>query len=96
MFVTLTSDVEDLITPESDDIVQTIAETILEEGARATFCVVGEKARLWRSRGRSDVVAALGRHDIGYHSDYHSLHPTIVEYLAGKQWHDGVLEVLAR
>ena len=42
------------------------------------------------------MVASLGRHDIGYHSDGHSLHPTVVEYLAARGWEDGVEEALRR
>jgi hypothetical protein len=40
---------------------------------RGTFKVVGEKARVLQQRGRTDVIQALGRHCIGYHSDWHSI-----------------------
>ena len=96
MYVTLLMDVEDLIAEESDDIAKTCAEILLEEQVRATLCIVGEKARLLRQRGRGDVIAALAAHDLGVHTDLHSVHPTIAEYLGDKDWETGVAEALRR
>jgi hypothetical protein len=42
------------------------------------------------------VIAALKKHDIGYHSNYHSVHPTPSEYLAECGWADGVAEFVRR
>jgi hypothetical protein len=95
MYVTLLSDVEDILDPEADGITRTFAEIVEREGARATFCVVGERVRQWVDRGRADVIQALARHDVGYHTLRHSVHPTILEYLAGKGWDDGVAAVRA-
>jgi hypothetical protein len=43
-----------------------------------------------------DVIAALKKHDIGYHSDFHSVHPTPAEYLADCNFLDGVAEFVRR
>ena len=43
---------------------------LTRQGVRATFKVVGEKARTLERRGRRDVIAALTKHEIGYHSNY--------------------------
>jgi hypothetical protein len=96
MYVTLLMDVEDLVAPEADDMAKTCADILIEEGVQATLCVVGEKARLLSQRGRADVVAALGQHDLGIHTDLHSVHPTIAEFLGDKGWDDGVSEALRR
>jgi hypothetical protein len=96
MFVSLLFDVEDIVSPEADDIALTVANMLSQLGACATFCVVGERVRQWVERGRSDVIAALARHDIGFHTDLHSVHPTIVEYLADKAWEAGIAEVVRR
>ena len=96
MYVSLLFDVEDLISTRADDDTREVAETVSSEGLRATFCVVGERVRQWRERGRNDVVDSLARHDLGFHTDLHSVHPTVVEYLADKGWEDGVDEVLRR
>ncbi len=96
MYVFVVLDVEDLVHPESDDVTLDVAKLLSAEGITATLCVVGEKARLWERRGRQDVLAAVGRHDVGLHSDRHSIHPTPSEYLADKGWEDGVAEAERR
>src|SRR5215475_2630269 len=88
VYVVLWFDTEDYIEPKADDAALRIANDLTAEGVRATFKVVGEKARVLEARGRHDVVAALSRHAIGYHSNWHSVHPTPAEYLL----HLGYLE----
>ena len=94
MYVYVCFDVEDLVDPDSDEPPLDIAEMLSAEGIVASLCVVGEKARLWERRGRSDVIAAVKRHDVSLHTDHHSLHPTVAEYLADKGWSDGVAEAM--
>ncbi len=96
MYITLLFDVEDFIDPESDNAARTIADLLTDEGVRATMCIVGERARQWRDRGRTDVIAALGRHDIGYHTNLHSIHPVIAEYNEHLDWEAGIAETLRR
>jgi len=43
-------------------------------------------------RDRWDAISALSRHDIGYHTDFHSVHPTITEYLREMDWDEGIRE----
>jgi hypothetical protein len=88
VYVVLWFDTEDYIEPASDDAALRIANDLSAEGVRATFKVVGEKARVLEKRGRRDVIQALSRHAIGYHSNWHSVHPTPAEYLL----HLGYLE----
>lgn len=94
MYLYLCFDVEDLVHPDSDDIPRDIAEMLADDGLVASLYVVGEKARLWERRGRRDVIAAVARHDVGLHTDHHSVHPTVSEYLADKGWDDGVEEAM--
>jgi hypothetical protein len=54
--------------------------------------VVGEKARVLESRVRTDVIRALSHHDIGYHSNFHSIQPTPALYLRDMGWLDGAAE----
>ncbi len=96
MYITLFMDVEDPVALEADDIVKTCADILTEESVQATLCIVGEKARLLKQRGRTDVIQAMKQHDIGFHSNLHSVHPTITEYLADKGWEDGVSEAIRR
>ncbi|HEX4951582.1 MAG TPA: polysaccharide deacetylase family protein [Blastocatellia bacterium] len=96
IYVTLWFDTEDYILPQSDDAAKRLAEMLTRLGIKATFKVVGEKARVLEQRGRKDVIAALKKHEIGYHSNYHSMHPTPAEYLQNTDWDEGVAEFYRR
>jgi hypothetical protein len=94
MYIYICFDVEDLVHPDSDDVPRDIAQMLADDGIVASMYVVGEKARLWERRGRTDVITAVRQHDVGLHTDHHSVHPTVSEYLADKGWADGVAEAL--
>jgi len=94
--VVLWFDTEDYLLPASDDAAKRVAEILTARGIRGTFKVVGEKARVLEQRSRGDVVAALRKHDIGYHSNLHSVHPTPAEYLSACGWLDGIAEFARR
>ena len=96
VYVVLWFDTEDYILPASDDAAKRLAEFLTAEGVPATFKLVGEKARTLERRGRSDVIAALDHHDIGYHANTHSQHPTPAEYESGLDWETGVEEFTRR
>src|SRR3954471_7566333 len=89
-------DTEDYLLPADDDAAKRLAQMLTEKGVRATFKVVGEKARVLEQRGRTDVIEALKKHDIGYHANYHSVHPTPSEYLADCGLLDGMEEFIRR
>src|SRR5438105_14536016 len=80
--VILWFDTEDYLLPADDDACKRLAEMLTERKIRATFKVVGEKARVLEKRGRKDVIRALQQHDIGDHANLHSVHPAPSEYLA--------------
>src|SRR5690242_10926332 len=80
--VILWFDTEDYLLPADDDACRRLGEMLTQRHIRATFKVVGEKARVLERRGRRDVIAALQQHDIAYHANFHSVHPTPTEYLA--------------
>ncbi len=96
VYVFLWFDTEDYILPQSDDAAKRLAVFLTEQGIRATFKVVGEKGRTLERRGRRDVIGALARHEIGYHSNTHSQHPTVAEYEATLDWQTGVEEFSRR
>lgn len=96
VYVVLWFDTEDYILPASDDAALQVADFLSREKIRATFKIVGEKARTLERRGRSDVITALKRHEIGFHSNYHSVQPTPAMYLSNLGWDEGVAEFLRR
>ncbi len=88
VYVVLWFDTEDYMDAAADDAALRIATDLSRLNVRATFKVVGEKARVLETRKRNDVIQALRKHDIGYHTNFHSVHPTPSEYLR----HFGFLE----
>ena len=96
VYVVLWFDTEDYILPQSDDAALRIAKMLAAHGVRATFKVVGEKGRTLERRGRRDVIQALAQHEIGYHSNTHSQHPTVAEYEEPLDWESGVEEFTRR
>ena len=90
--VILWFDTEDYILPESDDALLRIATFLAEESAPATFKIVAEKARVLKERERSDILKILKRHDVGYHTNFHSVQPTPAIYLSPLGWIEGVAE----
>lgn len=89
-------DEEDYITPRADESVEFWAKVLKENGIKGSFNLVAERARVLRERGRKDIIELLKFHEINYHSDYHSLHPTFPEYLEELEWDEGVREVIKR
>ncbi len=81
MFVVFWFDCEDFIAPESDDTLKRLVEILSANNVRGVFKLVGEKLRTLEKRRGLDVIEALKHHEIGYHTDYHSVHPTVAEYL---------------
>lgn len=96
VYVVLWFDTEDYIEPASDDAALRLARDLDALGARATFKVVGEKARTLEARGRHDVIRALSLHDIGYHSNYHSIPPAPAVYLRELGYLEGAEEFARR
>lgn len=92
VYVVLWFDTEDYLLPASDDATLRLAMFLSDEGIRATFKVVGEKARTLQARERFDVIAALKKHEIGYHSNFHSVQPSPAMYLSDLGWDAGVAE----
>src|SRR5262245_9091559 len=92
VYVVLWFDTEDYLLPASDDAAKRVADWLTREGVRATFKIVGEKARTLERRGRTDVIAALKKHEIGYHANFHSTQPSPAMYLSNLGWDEGVAE----
>src|SRR5881409_4048907 len=92
VYVILWFDTEDYILPASDDAALHVADWLSREGIRATFKVVGEKARTLERRGRQDVIDALKKHEIGFHANWHSTQPSPAMYLSTLGWDEGIAE----
>jgi hypothetical protein len=96
VYVLFWFDVEDYIGPETDEALRRLLDIFDARGVRGSWKLVGEKLRAMESRGRVDIIRALSQHDVGYHTDGHSRHPTVAEYLQDKEWDEGVAEFSRR
>lgn len=90
--VMLWFDVEDFITPEADDALLALIHMMDSMGIRGSFKIVGEKIRVLNKRGRTDILEKLMGHEVCYHTESHSVHPTQTEYLHDKGFAEGVVE----
>ncbi|MCK5804220.1 MAG: hypothetical protein KAI66_15390 [Lentisphaeria bacterium] len=98
MRTTIVFDVEDYVTPPSgelDDLLKMLADVMTEEQISGTFFLIGEKLRSLRDRGRSDVIEALARHDLGSHVNLGSIHPTLTERMEHTDWANGAARMAA-
>lgn len=91
-------DVEDIFSPPelgNDDSIKELATVLTEEGLRANFLFIADRALVLKKRGRKDVIDSLGPHEVGLHTRS-ARHPEVPEYVAGKSWEDAVAECLKR
>lgn len=95
-FISFRLDTEDFISPASNDALLAVLQLFERYGIRITVPIVGEKLRFLHRLGRHDVLRKLREHAVGYHSNTHSLHPTIAEELADLDWQQGVERFEAR
>ncbi len=96
VYVTLWFDTEDFTSPEPDSIILPLCRMLEERSIRATFKLVGEKARDLERKKQTDVIRALERQDIGFHTTYHSLPPSVTAYEDRLDWSEGVNEFIRR
>ena len=96
VYVYIWFDIEDYVTKESDDLPIVAFNILKKYGVPVTCKIVAEKVRRLEENGRSDVISAIGDHDVGYHLDKHSQHPTMYEYLQNLNVLDGSDQFITR
>jgi hypothetical protein len=94
MNIAFSFDSEDYLTRDAADADKWWAEELSLRGLRATFQCVGEWVRALRRWEREDVIRAVGRHDIGIHTDFHSRPPTHPQALEGLGLAEGIEYVI--
>jgi hypothetical protein len=85
-------DVEDYITVQADEALNSLIKMMDGRGVISSLKTVGDKARVLRDRGRFDILRKMAGHELCYHSDNHSRHPTMSEYLTNYGFRDGAVE----
>jgi len=96
VYVYLWFDIEDYVTKEADDPTLIFLNILRKQKVPVTCKLVAEEVRALVERGRTDVLSAISECDVGYHSDTHSQHPTVWEYLAERDLSSGAKEFLSR
>jgi hypothetical protein len=94
--VLLWFDTEDYITREADDALLGLLNVLDKRGIPGIFKIVGEKARVLEARGRTDILNKLKRHEVGFHTNDHSIHPTVSEYAEPFGFQAGAAEFARR
>ena len=89
-------DIEDYVTNEADDPALIFINTLKRHNVPVTCKLVAEEVRALSERGRQDVISAVSNCDVGYHSDTHSQHPMVWEYLANLDVQSGAKEFALR
>ena len=92
--VMLWYDVEDYITPEADEALDKLIDMMDKRGVVSSLKVVADKMRILRERGRFDIIKKFAGHEICYHTENHSRHPTMTEYLENYGFADGSEEFM--
>lgn len=90
-------DVEDYLTPESDDALEFMLAAMQRAGLPGSYGLVGYKVEALLSRGRQTLLSQLAdQAAVGFHSLSHSAHPTIAEELAGLTYDQAVSRFIER
>lgn len=87
--VMLWFDVEDYVTPETDDTLLRLLQMLDESGVKCTLKFCTMKYELLKRRGREDILRLLGNHELAFHMTDHSVHPLPTEYLDGMGFRSG-------
>jgi len=86
---------EFFVSPEMDDTLLKIIKVLDKRGITGSFHLTGERARVLRARGRKDIIKALKKHEIGYHTNTHGSYPFLGEICENQSWDDAVSTILA-
>lgn len=76
-------DVEDFLTPQSDDALQSMLQSMRRWQVPGSYALVGRKVEAMLGRNRHELLRELAKErSIGFHSLSHSEHPTLAEEFA--------------
>lgn len=97
IFAYIWFDVEDYVTPESNDVPLKAVEVLKRYKVPVTMKLVAEKVRFMKEQKRKDVISAIKDYvDVGYHTDTHSRHPIVFQYIAKMDVMQGAKEIEKR
>ena len=74
-------DVEDYVTPESEDALYELLKMLKKSGVKATLKLCVKKYEQLLQNGRVDILDMMHDHEMSFHMTDHSVHPVATEYL---------------
>ncbi|MDR1766163.1 MAG: hypothetical protein LBR77_08780 [Lachnospiraceae bacterium] len=74
-------DVEDYVTPETEESLLEILKLTDAFGVKCTLKLCTMKYRQLKQRGRTDILKLMANHELAFHMTDHSVHPLPTEYL---------------
>jgi hypothetical protein len=90
-------DVEDYVTPETNDVPLQAIKILKKYNIPVTTKMVAEKVRFMKKQNRGDVISAIKNFcDVGFHTDTHSRHPIVFEYISDLDVVKGAKEIERR
>jgi len=90
-------DVEDYVSPASNDVPLQAINILRKYNVPITMKLVSEKVRFMKEQHRDDVLSAIKEYcDVGYHTDSHSRHPMVFEYIRDTDVARGAKEIEKR
>ena len=92
--VILSFDTEDFTSSRAADGILNSVRILEHNGVRGCFAIVGYLARQLLAWKRFDVIEALQRHEIDFHTLGHSMHPSICEYTDKEDYQKALEEML--
>lgn len=94
MDIVFSFDSEDFLTPAAADAEKWWADALRSRGVCGCFQLVAELVRSLKRTGRQDVLDAYRCHETDYHSNVHSVPPSIPERIDGKSLAESIEIVL--
>lgn len=93
-------DAEDYTSPYEPICLQRLTAIFARRGLCATWKLVGEELRMLRRAAEGndpardqaaarEALRSIAAQNLGFHTDWHSLHPTVAEYCSGAGWEEG-------
>lgn len=74
-------DVEDYITPETEEAFFSLLKMLDESGVKCTLKFCTKKYQQLKKHGRVDILSLAANHEFAFHMTDHSVHPLPSEYL---------------
>jgi hypothetical protein len=85
-------DVEDYVTPESEQALYELLKMLKKSGVKATLKLCVKKYEQLLQHGRVDILDMMHDHEMSFHMTDHSVHPVATEYLDYMGFKQGAAE----